>query len=203
MTSIKYNAAGYYDPTAYAALQAVIKEEKRMQGNTQRTGEIWELESGRVVVVIADDGLMMTTIQLYEDERGVNDVALNTIRGRRYGSSRRLGYAKQDQSDVFLRSLTAEEHATIKRQLAENFQIPVARRTDPELREEEKDLQEKAKELEDAKTELSTLRGELSEVRGKLTELKETIADIEEADGKLSQAKTARFLRRYIQTIGL
>lgn len=202
MTSIKYNAAGYFDPTAYAALQAVIKEEKRMQGNTQRTGEIWELENGKIVVVIADDGLMMTTIQLYEEERGVNDVELNNVRGRRYGSSRRLGYARQDQNDVYIRTLTEEEHEAIKKQLAENFQIRRSR-SNPELREEVQDLQEKVKELEDTKTELSTLRGELAEIRGKLTELKETIADIEEADGKLSQAKTARFLRRYIQTIGL
>ena len=42
-----------------------------------------------------------------------------------------------------------------------------------------------------------------TEIAAKLQELRETIIDLEDADGKLSQARTARFISRYMDVLGI
>lgn len=42
-----------------------------------------------------------------------------------------------------------------------------------------------------------------AEIAAKLQELRETIIDLEDADGKLSQARTARFISRYMDVLGI
>lgn len=139
-----------------------------------RAGEVWELESGRLVLVVADDSKVITVIHLYEDDRGGNDILISNVHGNRYGSTRRMGYAWSSVDDVFVRKLTDMEYAAVKKCLASMLGINDAGQTSEE-----------------------------NKVDHETAELKEFIADLEASNGSLNQTKTARLILNYMKALNL
>ncbi len=109
---LKRNNEGYYDPTAYIALNNVQKGEYM-----NRTGEIWEVNTGDRyyrAIVVADDGNIATIIKLLDADTDNSDFCIRS----KYGCSRMLMFAFTQNFVQFIRKLTDEEFHEVKSKVA-------------------------------------------------------------------------------------
>lgn len=188
--NIFINAEGYADPTAYKAIIAIIKEEKRMA--QVKAGAIWEFDTdyGEVIcLVLAKSGGICTNVKLYDEFREDSDVQVNALGGMKYGCTARINYLPESRANRLIRDLKSAEMKKVKEALAARFEIE-APAPEPE---------EKTVEVE----KIVEVTVPDAEIAAKLQELRETIIDLEDADGKLSQARTARFISRYMDVLGI
>lgn len=120
---LKYNADGYYDPTAYMALNNVQKGESMKEN---RTGEIWEIElsEGNIfyAIIIADDGNIVNFIRLIDEATKNSDIELNCC-GIKYASSRMVQYCFTQKVVLFTRKLTDDEFSDILQKVADSLGI--------------------------------------------------------------------------------
>lgn len=184
------NAEGYADPTAYKAIIAIIKE-KRMMAQV-KAGTIWEFETdyGEVIcLVLAKSGGTCTSVKLFDEFREDSDIQVNAMGAMRYGCTARINYLSEARANRLIRELKNAEMKKVKEALAARFEIETQAPAPKEKTVEVEKIVEVT--VPDA------------EIAAKLQELRETIKDIEEADGKLSQAKTARFISRYMDVLGI
>lgn len=108
----KRNKDGYYDPTAYIALNNVQKGEIM-----NRTGEIWEVNAGNNyyrAVVVADDGNIATIIKLVDVDTDNSDFCIRN----KFGCSRMLMFAFSQNMVQFIRKLTDEEFHEVQSKVA-------------------------------------------------------------------------------------
>ena len=108
----KRNKDGYYDPTAYIALNNVQKGEIM-----NRTGEIWEVNVGNgyyKAVVVADDGNIATIIKLVDVDTDNSDFCIRN----KFGCSRMLMFAFTQNMVQFIRKLTDEEFHEVQSKVA-------------------------------------------------------------------------------------
>lgn len=108
----KYNSEGYYDPTAYQAINSVKKEEVRLKNMRSRVGEIWECEfphrtESVPVLIIADDGNVVTFLRLVDEKNDKHDIEV-VCRGKMYASSRMIQYTF-DQSIVSFERIVSDK----------------------------------------------------------------------------------------------
>ena len=184
------NAEGYADPTAYKAIIAIIKEERMMA--QVKAGTIWEFETdyGEVIcLVLAKSGGTCTSVKLFDEFREDSDIQVNAMGAMRYGCTARINYLSEARANRLIRELKNAEMKKVKEALAARFEIETQAPA-PE---------EKTVEVE----KIVEVTVPDAEIAAKLKELREAIKDIEEADGKLSQAKTARFISRYMDVLGI
>lgn len=188
--NIAINAEGYADPTAYKAISAIIKEEK-MRAQV-KAGDVWEFgtDYGDVIcLVLAKSGGVCTSVKLFDEFREDSDIQVNAMGGMKYGCTARINYLPESRANRLIRELKIAEQNKVKEALAARFEIEA-----PAPAPEEKTVEvEKIVEV--------TVPD--AEIRAKLQELRETIIDLEDADGKLSQARTARFISRYMTVLGI
>ena len=104
------NASGYYDPTAYEAMQNYEKERR-----TMNQGEIWEIKMNNgqyrevIVIVVNDD--IATILQLNDVANG-HSITVN-CQGIKYTDPRKIQYAFNDTFVSFIRSLKTDEFEKI------------------------------------------------------------------------------------------
>ena len=109
---LKRNKEGYYDPTAYIALNNVQKGEYM-----NRTGEVWEVHTGNLyykAVVIADNGDIATIIKLVDEDTNNSDFCIRN----KFGCSRMLMFAFTQNMVQFIRKLTDEEFHEVQSKVA-------------------------------------------------------------------------------------
>ena len=109
---LKRNSEGYYDPTAYMALNNVQKGEYM-----NRTGEIWEVNTGDKyykAVVVADDGNIATIIKLMDVDTDNSDFCIRN----KFGCSRMLMFAFKQNLVQFIRKMTDEEFHEVQSKVA-------------------------------------------------------------------------------------
>ena len=153
---LKFNKDGYYDPTAYIALNNVQKGE-----NMNRTGEIWEVNAGNnyyKAVVVADDGNIATIIKLVDVDTDNSDFCIRN----KFGCSRMLMFAFTQNMVQFIRKMTNEEFKEVKSKVAASLGIHA--QTVEKIVEVEKVVEKEADsasdvELERTKAQLEVYKG--------------------------------------------
>lgn len=114
-----YNGSGVKDETAYKALKEM---ELYMNINS---GEVWEVENGqstRMVVVLNCFERYAATVMLQDQEQGENTVAIK-VRGIMYADAGRLGYVFYDKMVDYVRTLTEEEEAELRKAICEALKL--------------------------------------------------------------------------------
>lgn len=114
---LKRNKEGYYDPTAYIALNNVQKGEIM-----NRTGEIWEVNMGDKyykAIVVADDGNIATIIKLVNEDTNNSDFSIR----KNFGCSRMLMFVFTQNMVQFIRKMTDEEFQEVKSKVATSLGI--------------------------------------------------------------------------------
>lgn len=103
---LKRNGSGYYDPTAYKAMQNYEREEEKM-----KQGEIWEVGYGfnvKYAVVVAVQEDFCNVLVLNEENKSDDDVQVKAF-GIMYTHPAMLSYTFNDRFNRFIRAMTEEE----------------------------------------------------------------------------------------------
>ena len=165
-----YNQSGIKDETAYRAITNLHNTGVSMSGTDVKKGEIWEVENGtgtKYVVVLGCFERYAATIMLQEQEPGSNAVRVRA-HGIMYADAGRLGWTFYDKMVAFIRALTDDEEAELRRAIAEALELEVINEQIPE------DVAELTLRLEAARAEADVLRRNMAEA-------KETIERLERA----------------------
>ena len=150
MDELKRNGSGYYDPTAYKALQKIEREEDKM--SMIKKGDIWTIESGGkevVAVVIKTHGSYATVLTMADEPREGRNISL-FARGQKYSDPGFISYKFNEGFLDFVRTTTDEEFEDIQKKIIERLGFDVkdysitkeARAKIMELEAEVKDLNE-------------------------------------------------------------
>ncbi|MDD3337861.1 MAG: hypothetical protein PHS82_03295 [Lachnospiraceae bacterium] len=122
---IRYNGAGYYDETAYKAMQTMDRGGTSKMENVNR-GEIWEMETNngaREVLVVQTYERYATILMLFDTEQNENDVAIKS-RGLMHTDCGRISYCFYDRMNEFVRALSSEEMDSVLYQISLTLDLP-------------------------------------------------------------------------------
>lgn len=112
MNDLKVNGAGYYDPTAYAALSNI--QRKEVKGMELYNGDILEYEksngSSCEVVILAVHDKYSTIISLSDSDKLPYSVK---CRGMRYTDPGMIQYAYNNKLSNYIRSMTDQEYVEL------------------------------------------------------------------------------------------
>ena len=117
MDELKRNGSGYYDPTAYKALQKIEREEEEME--EIKVGEIWEIESSgkeTVAIVLVDHGSYCTILSLADEPRENRSISI-PARGVRYADPGFISYKFKAGFKEYIRTTTKEEFEDVFRKV--------------------------------------------------------------------------------------
>lgn len=123
-----YNQSGIKDETAYKAITNLRSGggSAYMNGYEINKGEIWEAKDNnygtRLVVVLCCYEKYAATVMLQDQEPGSNAVPVRA-RDIMYADAGRLGWTFYDKMLDFVRALTAEEEAELRRTIAEALEL--------------------------------------------------------------------------------
>lgn len=120
----KYNSSRYYDPTAYMALNNVQKGENM---DNLKIGEVWEyMPQNRnetfYVLVLADDGNIVTFIRLIDSETDKTDIEI-PCRGMMYASSRMIQYGFSTCFEDYVKTVPETDFQDVMDKIAANLGI--------------------------------------------------------------------------------
>lgn len=113
----------------------------------------------------------------------------------KYACTAKISYTFEEKAVRLLRVLKTSEWVRVQNALAKRFGIETQPQEPPKAPEPQ--VIEKIVEVP---VRPSRTNKEMNE---KIQQLRDTINDLEEADGKLSQTRTARFIVRYMDVLGL
>lgn len=124
-----YNQSGIKDETAYKAINNLRSGGSAfMSGYEINKGEIWEVEGNgygnKLVVVLCCYEKYAATVMLQDQEPGSNAVPVRA-RDIMYADAGRLGWTFYDKMLDFVRALTAEEEAELRRAIGEALDLEV------------------------------------------------------------------------------
>lgn len=122
-----YNQSGIKDETAYRAITNINGGNANMNGTDINKGEIWEVENGtgtKYVVVLGCFERYAATIMLQEQEPGSNAVRVRA-HGIMYADAGRLGWTFYDKVVAFIRALTDDEEAELRRAIGAALDLEV------------------------------------------------------------------------------
>lgn len=112
MNDLKVNGAGYYDPTAYAALSNIQRKEDK--GMELYNGDILEYEKSNgslcEVVILAVHDKYSTILSLSDSDKQPYGVK---CRGMRYTDPGMIQYAYNNKLSNYIRSMTDYEYAEL------------------------------------------------------------------------------------------
>lgn len=129
------NAEGYRDETAWLAIMAVMKEErkdksmKELLNSNNKTGEIWNIETqngvNQLVLVVADHGPFATVVYLAHTEGLYDDIILNegSDTSELHANSRRLCYSRAENFKSLENYASQEEYRNAMKKIADTLGI--------------------------------------------------------------------------------
>jgi hypothetical protein len=129
------NAEGYRDETAWLAIMAVMKEErkhksmKELLNSNNKTGEIWNIETTkgekRLVLAVADYGPFATVLYLGYTEGQFDDIVINSgsDMSELYANSRRLCYVQTENFESREGYVSQEEYRNAMKKIADTLGI--------------------------------------------------------------------------------
>lgn len=125
---IKYNASGYFDPTAFEAIKNLDKERGGSTVTpTANKGEIWEVETADgsktyEMVVIQNFGKYNAGLMLRDTAPFENGVQIKS-RGLMYADTGRLTYAYHDKFVSFIRELSGPEFDELRDKICSTLDL--------------------------------------------------------------------------------
>lgn len=155
-----------------------------------KQGDIWDFttDNGNIsCLVLAKEKGTVTIIKLFDEWKDDSDVEVNALGTIKYGCTARISYIIDSRATRLIRELKNQEWRRVQDSLVKRFGIEAMPQEAPEPQVIEKVVEVPVN----------------TETGAKIQELRETIKDLEEADGKLSQARTARFIGRYMDVLGI
>lgn len=163
----------------------------------EQPGDVWdfELDTGSITcLILAREQDTLTIIKLFNEWRTDSDIEVNAQGTMKYACTAKISYAFAEKAHRFIRALKKQEWERVQNALAKRFGIETQPQEPPKAPEPQviEKVVEKVVEVP-ADTQITE----------KIGQLRETIKDLEEADGKLSQTRTARFIVRYMDVLGL
>lgn len=156
-------------------------------------GDIWdfELDTGTITcLILGKEADTLTVVKLFNEWRSDSDIEVNAQGTMKYACTAKISYTFEEKAVRLVRVLKTSEWVRVQNALVRRFGIEIKPQEPPKAPEPQ--VIEKIVEVP-----VNT------EKDAKIQQLRETIKDLEEADGKLSQARTARFIGRYMDVLGL
>ena len=200
-----YNRSGVRDETAYKAIIRSGRDKKEMSTCEINKGEIWETDNNgsiRLVVVIACFEKYAATIMLQDQETASNPVKVRA-RDVMYADAGRLGWTFYDKMLDFVRALTAEEEAELRRAIATVLELREADLAVPvsviqeyendtaiaeaEVRKLQQQLKEKTAEAEEAYEHMEANAARVDELEEQLKKTKDYSLDYKSAERRLHE----------------
>lgn len=197
-----YNQSGVKDETAYKAITNLRSGGSAfMSGYEISKGEIWEVEGNgygnKLVVVLCCYEKYAATVMLQDQEPGSNAVPVRA-RDIMYADAGRLGWTFYDKMVDFVRALTAEEEAELRRAIAAALELREADLAVPvsviqeyenataiaeaEVRKLQQQLKEKTAEAEEAYEHMEANAARVDELEEQLKKTKDYSADYKLAE---------------------
>lgn len=161
-------------------------------------GDIWdfELDTGTITcLILGKEADTLTVVKLFNEWRSDSDIEVNAQGTMKYACTAKISYTFEEKAVRLLGVLKTSEWVRVQNALAKRFGIETQPQEPPKAPEPQ--VIEKIVEVP---VRPSRTNKEMNE---KIQQLRDTINDLEEADGKLSQARTARFIGRYMDVLEL
>lgn len=163
----------------------------------EKPGDVWDfdLDTGKITcLILAREGDTLTCVKLFDEWRSDSDIEVNAQGTMKYACTAKISYAFAEKAVRFIRALKTSEWVRVQNALVKRFGIETQPQEPPKAPEPQviEKVVEKVVEVP-ADTQITE----------KIGQLRDIIKDLEEADGKLSQARTARFIGRYMDVLGL
>lgn len=129
------NAEGYRDETAWLAIMAVMKEERKDKSmeeflnSNSKVGEIWNIETpkgeNRLVLVVADHGPFATVLYLGYTKGQFDDIVIDSgsVTNELYANSRRLCYVQAENFESCENYVSQEEYRDAMKKIADTLGI--------------------------------------------------------------------------------
>lgn len=160
-------------------------------------GDIWdfELDTGTITcLILGKEADTLTVVKLFNEWRSDSDIEVNAQGTMKYACTAKISYTFEEKAVRLVRVLKTSEWVRVQNALIKRFGIETKPQEPPKAPEPQviEKVVEKVVEVP-ADTQITE----------KIGQLRETIKDLEEADGKLSQTRTARFIVRYMDVLGL
>lgn len=115
MFSMKYNASGNYDPTAYSGMM-----------NAAKPGEIWTSNIGKEFLILKNHGTFCSVLNLKDEQPRVMDDCIEVIsRQIRYTNTGMVGYLFNATLCEYVKTLPADEFTAIMDDVAARLGVTI------------------------------------------------------------------------------
>lgn len=127
------NAEGYRDETAWLAIMALMKEERKYKqmeeflNSNSKVGEIWNIETpkgeNRLVLVVADHGPFATVLYLGYAKGQFDDIVIDSgsVTNELYANSRRLCYVQAENFESCENYVSQKEFQDSMKKIADTL----------------------------------------------------------------------------------
>ena len=114
-TSMKYNASGYYDPTAAKAFT-----------NMAKPGEIWTSSQGNEFLILKNQGSFVNTLKLLDAPTMYDNETIEVVsRQLRYTNPCMVGYLFNQSLCEYVKTIPEEQYMEIIRTVSEKLSVTI------------------------------------------------------------------------------
>ena len=115
MFSMKYNASGNYDSTAYSAMMDMAKP-----------GEIWTTSQGNEVLILKNHGTLCSMLKLLENQPYHDDDCIEVVsRQLRYTNPCMVAYIFNQGLCEYIKSIPEEQYTQIMQTIADRLNVTI------------------------------------------------------------------------------
>ena len=115
MFSMKYNASGNYDSTAYSAMM-----------NMAKPGEIWTTSQGNEVLILKNHGTLCSMLKLLENQPYHDDDCIEVVsRQLRYTNPCMVAYIFNQGLCEYIKSIPEEQYTQIMQTVADRLNVTI------------------------------------------------------------------------------
>lgn len=115
MFSMKYNASGNYDGTAYSAMM-----------NMAKPGEIWTTSQGNEVLILKNHGTLCSMLKLLENQPYHDDDCIEVVsRQLRYTNPCMVAYIFNQGLCEYIKSIPEEQYTQIMQTVGDRLNVTI------------------------------------------------------------------------------
>lgn len=115
MFSMKYNASGNYDSTAYSAMM-----------NMAKPGEIWTTSQGNEVLILKNHGTLCSMLKLLENQPYHDDDCIEVVsRQLRYTNPCMVAYIFNQGLCEYIKSIPEEQYTQIMQTVGDRLNVTI------------------------------------------------------------------------------